>query len=188
MLYARKAFVAGPDSIFISAGYWGLVVALGVLTLGGAVLGAYASEARKAGASCVLPANMMFEKEDRRYRPVSIATILVFALIMLISVQVFASRYGESKIHCWDSVTPIADGFWSSRKLASSDFCKLKGDMFSIASRFDDNGKVVAGVWQYIPFWTDFFLLGLAAAALLALGLAVVRWFWVAGSLPVQEK
>jgi hypothetical protein len=169
-VYVRGAFSEPHLGVLISWGYWGLLLTLGVSGLMAWTLTLYVRFAIEKRARYLVPPNTEFETDKRRNPQVSWATVIAFWTIAIVALVVFSVRYGESRIHRWDDASPLADGFWSSRRIASAIQCDA-ASCFSIASRWEGGQKLV-GVNQYIPYVTDGVIV-IAALPLLSCGVFV---------------
>lgn len=144
----------GPDKgVLISRGYFGLALALLAGTALALVLARYILLAKARHATIIIPPNMTFEDLENRNLTISWGTLVVFTACLVTAYAVFASRYGDSRIHRWDSPTPIEDSFWGSRIKAHQISCAER-TCFAIGQPVNSKG-LVQGVIQYLPFYTD---------------------------------
>ncbi|MGY4297884.1 hypothetical protein ACVWXN_005979 [Bradyrhizobium sp. i1.4.4] len=87
---------------------------------------------------------------------------MVFFLAVITAIIFFSDRYASSRIYRWEERTPMAQSFWESRARARAETCSSE-PCFSMGKRFDDSGKELEYVDQYLPYLTD----GLLAAMFL---------------------
>lgn len=161
--------------VVISWAYWGILITLaaGAALTWTAVI--YAKLARRSNQTCLLPANTMFEEETERNALISWMTAATFALVTVAALIVFSVVYSESLIHRWDDKTPVSYGFWQSRAVAHTAGCSGEA-CFAVFSRFDQTGKMLSGVNEYILYVTDGSLIVLVAAIITGLA------FWLLSS------
>ena len=167
----------GPHrGMLISAGYLGLGVTLAAGTVLASTLALYVRKARRAHAPITAPPNTLFEDENNRSSLLSWGTVAVFGIAVLAGVVCFGNRYADSRIHSWDSTTPLSDSFIRSRVEAQAKGCP-KGPCFSMGQRMEGSGPI-DHVAEYIPYLSDGLLIVLAVTqlgALAFLGFALCR-------------
>ncbi|RXH21195.1 hypothetical protein XH94_38085 [Bradyrhizobium zhanjiangense] len=164
----------GPDEgVLITRGYFGWALTLLVGAALTFALGRYISLAKARHLAIFIPPNTTFEATNNRNRMISWVTLVAFALFLIAANILFASRYADSRIHRWDSPTPLDQSFVGSRLKAHQASCSDRS-CFAISKRVSGTGPV-RDVMQYFPYYTDGLLILLAAAQLAALAyLAVV--------------
>jgi MFS family permease len=160
--------------VLISAGYLGLAASFAVGAILAATLALYVVGARRSALSTVVPPNTLFEDETHRSRLFSWGTVLVFALAVSVGLSCFGNRYADSRIHLWDSPTPISDSFFESRSKAFAAGCP-KGPCFSMGQRMEGK-KAADHVVEYVLYWTDGLLIFLFFCLLAALAYLIHAW------------
>lgn len=163
----------GPDEgVLITRGYFGWALTLLVGAALTFALGRYISLAKSRHLAGLIPPNTTFEKTNNRNRIISWVTLVVFAFFLIAANILFASRYADSRIHRWDSPTPLDESFVGSRIKAHQTPCSDRS-CFAISKRVSSSGSA-RDVMQYIPWYTDGLLILLAAAQLAALAYLAV--------------
>ena len=134
----------------IGRSFFGLIGALlaGSLLVWTAAL--YVRKAKEQRCRLLVPPNILFE-DSARSPLISWGTVWVFALIVLLSLGVFGSRYFGTPIYSWNKDAPLAKGFFESRAIALHQGCD-DPPCFSLGHR-DLTGKESSAV-EYIP-WVD---------------------------------
>jgi MFS family permease len=160
--------------VLISAGYLGLAASFAVGAILASILALYVMGARKSATSTVAPPNTLFEDETHRSPLFSWGTVLVFALAVLTGLACFGNRYVDSRVHLWDSPTPISDSFFGSRSKAFAAGCP-KGPCFAMGQRMEGK-KATDHVVEYVLYWTDGLLVFLFLCLLAALAFLIYAW------------
>ncbi|WP_222016059.1 hypothetical protein [Rhizobium leguminosarum] len=166
--------------VIISRAYWGLLVTLLVSAALAWTAALYVRLAKAEGASTLVPPNSTFEEPQLRNRFISWATVCVFTLVCAAALVVFGNRYSESRVYRWDDLQPLEKTFWASRVQAHVIDCS-NASCFAVAQHFDNAGKAIHGVNEYIPYVTD------GAIAVLAL-LLIAGLLYLVVQLASREK
>ncbi|MER9684687.1 MULTISPECIES: hypothetical protein [unclassified Mesorhizobium] len=159
--------------VLVSRGYWGLLLTLGAANILAWTFALYMRAAKRIGMRLVVPPNTTFESSDSRSRLISWGTAVVYAATIMAALVIFGVRYSESRIYVWNDMSPLNVGFMSSRLTAHSRACSHQ-PCFAVGPRFNDAGKPLSGVNEYVQYFTDGLLLVSAAALLLGLGYMVI--------------
>jgi hypothetical protein len=156
VVWAYFVRTGSDEGVLVSRGYWGLLVSLLVGTAMMSALALYISAARRANAPIAIPPNTTFEDDANRQPLISWLTVLVLCAAIFVSLVVFGDRYSSSKIHAWDCKEPLADGFLTSRLKAHDPGAK---GLLAMGNRFDERGKKLNEVNEYVRYWSDSVLL-----------------------------
>jgi hypothetical protein len=154
------------ESVLISRGYWGLLVALAVGTSLAIVALLYARETHRSKSRSCIPTNTTLDETGKSI-PISRGTAVIFILFVLGSLGLFGGRYADSRIHAWEGISPLASGFWSSRLKAHEGGCG-HGPCYAVAERLN-LGHPISGVNEYVLYLTDGILVLLIAALIVSM-------------------
>ncbi len=154
------------EGVLVSRGYWGLLVSLLMGTAMMSALALYVSAAKRANMPLTIPPNTAFEDDANRHPMISRLTVVVFCAAIFGSLIVFGARYSTSEVYEWNSNEALAEGFFKSRQKAHDP--KTTG-LLAMGKRFDEGGKELKEVNEYLRYWSDGALLLLSYAFLASL-------------------
>jgi hypothetical protein len=156
MAWAYFVRTGSDEGVLVSRGYWGLLVSLLVGIAMISALALHVEAARRTKAAILIPPNTTFEDENNRHSLISWLSLIIFFVSIFGSIVIFGQRYSTSSIHEWGGKTPLADGFLASRERAHD---KRTTGLLAMGKRFDESGKKLNEVNEYLRYFSDGILL-----------------------------